>query len=164
MGEINQVRINKLLQIRGKTSQKDFATSIDMNPSYYCRLESGATPISDKTMKRIAKQYNVMYKVLIDDTIQEITPMDFEMVDDISPITRRLHERKTFSNKAHQLLDDIISYGGSDNLQYMKDLNSFLLEVQYLLEYKNQFDDLSENEDKVIDKGQRLIEILLEMA
>jgi len=164
MSEINQIRINKLLQIRGKTSQKDFAMSIDMNPSYYCRLESGATPISDKTMKRIARQYNVMYSVLVDDSIPEIGPMHFEVVEDISPLTKELHERKTFSKHAHQLLDEIIAYGGSDNLQYMKDLNSFLLEVQYLLQYKDQFDDLGENEEKVIDEGQKLIDILLGMS
>jgi len=164
MGEINKVRINKLLQVRGKVSQKDFAKTIDMNPSYYCRLESGATPISDKTMKRIAKQYNVMYKVLIDDTIPEIGPMDFEIIEDISPLTRKIHEKKTFVKNAHQKLDEIIDYGGSDNLQYMRDLNNLLLEVQYLLEYKSQFHDLDENQDKVIDKGQRLIEIILEMS
>lgn len=54
--------------------------------------------------------------------------------------------------------------GGKDNLMYMRDLNQLLVEIQYLLEYKNQFEDLSEKEDDVIEKGQHLIEIILGMS
>ena len=163
MKNVNNVRINKLIQIRGKMSQKEFAQSIDMNPSFYCRLENGTTPISDKTMRRIAVKYKVLYQALIDDSVLEIAPSDFEVVDDISQSTRTLHERKSFEKSVHQLLDEIIEFGGKDNLQYMKTLSNFLTETHYLLEYKRQFHDLSENEDEFIDEAQKLINILLEM-
>lgn len=159
--EINELRIKKLIAFRNQCNlnQKEFATKIGMNISYYCRLENGGTFISDKTLKKIAMVFDIPYDIILNDESPSFSEGLAPSVEE-TPATLKT----SFENSAHKILDEIIAYGGKNNLTYMKDLNRFLVEVQYFLEYKEQFHDLCENEDKLLDEGQALIDILIGMS
>lgn len=155
--ERNDIRIEKIKEIRRRNgmTQKDFANKIGMNISYFCRVEKGATLVTDTTLKKISEEFGIPLTNLLDDSMS-INQEETKIVRDSG--------RSGLVNNAHITLDEIISYGGKDNLMYMRDLNQLLVEIQYLLEYKNQFEDLSEKEEDVIEKGQHLIEIIMGMS
>lgn len=162
--EQNRIRIKKLISFRNSLglNQKEFANKVGINVTYYCRLENGGT-ISDKTLRKIASKFDIPLEVMLNDEIVDVSDRELEKHKEKEEKTDVV-QKTSFEKNAYAILDEIIEYGGRDNLNYMKDLTTFLLEVQYLLEYKDQFEDLSENEDKVYDKGQKLIDILLGMA
>jgi len=155
--ERNNIRIEKIKEIRRKNgmTQKDFANRIGMNISYFCRVEKGATLVTDATLKKISEEFDVPFPLLVDDNMS-LNQEEKKIIRDSG--------RSGLVNNAHVTLDEIIAYGGKDNLMYMRDLNQLLVEIQYLLEYKNQFEDLNEKEDDIIEKGQHLIEIIMGMS
>lgn len=155
--ERNDIRIEKIKEIRRKNgmTQKDFANKIGMNISYFCRVEKGATLVTDTTLKKISEEFGIPLTNLLDDSMS---------LNQEENRTIRDNGKSGLVSSAHATLDEIVAYGGKDNLMYMRDLNQLLVEIQYLLEYKNQFEDLNEKEDDIVEKGQHLIEIILGMS
>ena len=141
--EINAIRRSKLIALResyGK-NQKEFSAMVGIGHSYYNRLESGELRITDKTIQRITMALGVSWSTIMEEQVE-----DYSMV--------RVDEAKKlniYENNCYYQLDRIIKHGGSASKGHMSALLDLLIGIESTLEYKAQFHDLCENEEKVLD-------------
>ena len=172
MSKDNMIRVNKLKEFRAyhQLNQKEFATRIDMNVGYYCRLEKGELTITNKTLEKIANVFNVPYEYIIDDKnpsfiydeSQNKNEEDLKGRYLISHIGARVKdERHRNIELLKYFIQDVFYFGDVNDFSYISEMSKFFIQVHCFLEYKEQLGDDEGSLAKLEEEGKKVLDILM---
>lgn len=136
--EYRRKKLIELPELYGKT-QKEFCESIDISPSYYSRLVSGDRRITDKTILKIATKLDI--------PLSDFDEEDSVSKQDTTPIARNVYE-----DNCYYQFERIIRHGGVNDKTHMKNLLDFLIGLENALDMKQNYKDISSNEDTIVEK------------
>ena len=160
MEKENQKKIEKILRIQKELNltQSMFATTLGMNRSYVNRVLGGSVNVSDKLLDKMCSTFHIPKEYF-----EDSTPIDMEITIQNGMVPLPTHEVTTLMGTIHKQLDDLISYKGSNDIFFQKDISTLLNLIQNYLICRDEYKDPDEALDKmepwieeIIDKIQSL--------